>query len=341
MLIAKEGGALKKIKTKQTKKDVRTSGKATDVTRRAKNAYIHTKEKSERHWDNHDSNCVNYASNIVSDRIKAATEKGKYIANKYARKTIEKIKSRKIQGNDPSRGMAKTVTISSKKAKSLIKNVIKKAALAIKGTTLLIVAGGSISFVIIFVICLAGFLLSSAFGIFFSNESPGGNTPTMAEVVRQLNKEFYTEIEQIEIENPHDTFELHSESENKVIISNWHEILPVYAVKTAGNYGNSMDVTTLDEIKIGILRNILLDMNQINYWIETIEHEETIADRDEDDNEIESIIITTETILHIDLASKTYIDMIVEYSFNLEQVKLLNELMQDEYQELFMQLIES
>ena len=91
---------------------------------------------------------------------------------------------------------------------------------------------------------------------------------------------------------------------------------------------------------MGILQSILWDMNQINYWIETVEHEETVTTVDGDGNEVEETITTTETILHIDLISKSHVDMIAEYHLNSEQIELLNELMQDEYQQLFMQLIE-
>jgi len=82
-------------------------------------------------------------------------------------------------------------------------------------------------------------------------------------------------------------------------------------------------------------------MNPIDYWIETIEHEETITTTDKDGKEIEETITTTETILHIDVTSKTHADIIDEYDFSTEQVSMLNELMQDEYQQLFMQLIGS
>jgi len=41
------------------------------------------------------------------------------------------------------------------------------------------------------------------------------------------------------------------------------------------------------------------------------------------------------------LTSKAHVDMISEYNFNSDQVKMLNELMMDEYQQLFMQLIDN
>jgi len=82
-------------------------------------------------------------------------------------------------------------------------------------------------------------------------------------------------------------------------------------------------------------------MNKINYWIETIEHQETVTSTDKDGNETEETVTTTETILHINVTSKSSSDMTAEYGFNTEQVKMLNELMQDEYQQLFIRLIGS
>ena len=51
---------MKEIKTKQTKKDIKVLDKTTDVTRRAKNAYIRTKERSEQLGQNDDSNYVGW-----------------------------------------------------------------------------------------------------------------------------------------------------------------------------------------------------------------------------------------------------------------------------------------
>jgi hypothetical protein len=91
---------LKKIRTKQNKKDIKVLDKTMDVTRRAKNAYIRTKERSEQLGHNDDSNYVDYADNNVSDGAKNITHKGEHIAKIYGKKAIEKIKNRKAQDND-------------------------------------------------------------------------------------------------------------------------------------------------------------------------------------------------------------------------------------------------
>jgi hypothetical protein len=176
---------------------------------------------------------------------------------------------------------------------------------------------------IILVIWLAGLLSGSAFGVLFSNEIYDVNSPIMTEIVSQVNEEFAAEIERIQNENPHDTVEM-SNNGSSTIVGNWRDILAVYAVKGAANPDNGMEVVTLDEAKVGILKEVLWDMNKIDYWLETIEHEESAT-----------------TILHINVTSKSHTDMIAEYGFNAQQVKMLNGLMQEEYQQLFMQLISS
>lgn len=87
-------------------------------------------------------------------------------------------------------------------------------------------------------------------------------------------------------------------SDSSTTISNCRDILAVYAVKVAADPENDMDmeVATLDDTKVGILRNIFWDMNIIDYWIETIEHVETVTITDEDGNETEVMVTTTETI---------------------------------------------
>lgn len=259
--------------------------------------------------------------------------------SRTAAKTAVKTAQATQRAVQTARAAARAAAFSAKIALKVMLATIKAIIMAVKGMITLIAAGGWIAVVIILIICLAGLLLGSVFGVFFSNESSSENMPTMTEVIRQLNEEFTEKIEQIQVENPHDTVELSPGNGNSTIVSNWREILPVYAVKTAADIENGMDVATLDYTKVGILRGIFWDMNQIDYWIESIEHEETITTTDKDGNEIEKSIITTETILHINLISKSHADMNTEYDFNPDQIKMLNELMQDEYQQLFMKLI--
>ena len=104
------------------------------------------------------------------------------------------------------------------------------------------------------------------------------------------------------------------------MISNWRDVLAVYAVRTTTDNASPDEVATLTEEKMEILREIFWDMNAISYHLETVSGGE-----DEGDT----------VILRITVTVKDHLQMADEYRFNADQRKLLEELMQPEYQELF------
>ena len=182
-------------------------------------------------------------------------------------------------------------------------------------------AGGSTVVSMVLVICLIGLLIASPFGIFFSGEDSGTGY-TMPEAVRTLNGEFTDRIEKIKAENPHDELDMDNAG-NAAMIANWRDVLAIYAVRTTTDDTSPDEVATLTAEKLDILRQIFWDMNAISYWVETISG---------DENESDTVI------LHITVTVKDHLQMADEYRFNAEQRKLLEELMQPEYQELFMAL---
>ena len=137
-----------------------------------------------------------------------------------------------------------------------------------------------------------------------------------------LNAEFTDRIEQIKAENSYDELDMDNAG-SAAMISNWRDVLAVYAVRTTTDASSPDEVATMTEEKLDILRQIFWDMNAISYWVETIS-----GDEDESDT----------VILHITVTVKDHLQMADEYRFNIEQRKLLEELMQPEYQELFMAL---
>ena len=184
-----------------------------------------------------------------------------------------------------------------------------------------IAAGGSTVVAMVLVICLIGLLIVSPFGIFFSGEDSGTGC-TMPEAVSVLNGEFAARIEQIKAENPYDELDMDNAG-SAAMISNWRDVLAVYAVRTTTDASSPDEVATLTEEKLDILRQIFWEMNEISYWLETVPGGE-----DEEDT----------VILHIRVAVKDHLQMAEAYHFTTEQKKLLEELMQPEYEELFMRL---
>ena len=184
-----------------------------------------------------------------------------------------------------------------------------------------IAAGGSTVVAMVLVICLIGLLIVSPFGIFFSGEDSGTGY-TMPEAVSVLNGEFAARIEQIKTENPYDELDMDNAG-SAAMISNWRDVLAVYAVRTTTDNASPDEVATLTEEKMEILREIFWDMNAISYHLETVS-----GGKDEGDT----------VILHIRVAVKDHLQMAEAYHFTTEQKKLLEELMQPEYEELFMRL---
>ena len=214
--------------------------------------------------------------------------------------------------------MTKAAETATQKTAQAAGRALRSIIAAAQSLLAAIAAGGSTVVAMVLVICLIGLLIVSPFGIFFSGEDSGTGY-TMPEAVSVLNGEFAARIEQIKAENPYDELDMDNAG-SAAMISNWRDVLAVYAVRTTTDNASPDEVATLTEEKLDILRQIFWDMNAISYWVETIS-----GDKDESDT----------VILHITVTVKDHLQMADEYRFNAEQHKLLEELMQPEYQELF------
>ena len=217
--------------------------------------------------------------------------------------------------------MTKVAETATQKTAQAAGRALRSIIAAAQSLLAAIAAGGSTVVAMVLVICLIGLLIVSPFGIFFSGEDSGTGY-TMPEAVSVLNGEFAARIEQIKAENPHDELDMDNAG-SAAMISNWRDVLAVYAVRTTTDNASPDEVATLTEEKMEILREIFWDMNTITYWTEIIP-----GGKDEADT----------VILHITVTIKTHLQMADEYQFNTEQRRLLEELMQPKYQELFMAL---
>ena len=216
---------------------------------------------------------------------------------------------------------AKAAQATAQKASQAAGRALRAILSAARSLAAAMMAGGSTVLSMVLVICLIGLLIVSPFGIFFSGEDSGTGY-TMPEAVTMLNAEFTDRIEQIKAENPHDELDMDNAG-SAAMIANWRDVLAVYAVRTTTDNASPDEVATLTEEKMEILREIFWDMNAITYWTEIVP-----GGKDEADT----------VILHIIVTIKTHLHMADEYQFNTEQRRLLEELMQPKYQELFMVL---
>lgn len=213
---------------------------------------------------------------------------------------------------------AKAAQATAQKASQAAGRALRAILSAARSLAAAMMAGVSTVLSMVLVICLIGLLIASPFGIFFSGEDSGTGY-TMPEAVTMLNTEFTDRIEQIKAENPYDELDMDNAG-SAAMVANWRDVLAVYAVRTTTDASSPDEVATLTEEKLDILRQIFWDMNAISYWVETIS-----GDKDESDT----------VILHITVTVKDHLQMADEYRFTADQRKLLEELMQPEYQELF------
>lgn len=241
-------------------------------------------------------------------------KEGKRYAVKSLRETLffQKTPKTAKQINDGSRftkAIANTVT-------AFVKGIL--AAL-----------GGLSGLIVVFVIIgtvLA--LVSTAFGVFFSVYDDTAGAKRIAEIVAETNSEFYAKVSEIEKEVLHDTVEYHivPDGGDQLFITNWTEVVAVFATKTAGAGEDAMDVVTMDDVRVELLKEVFWDMNELSYKTEKVKHGSG------EDAE-------TKTILHITLTSRGYEEMVDYYDFILYQKQALYELMQPEYAQMLSELV--
>ena len=220
----------------------------------------------------------------------------------------------------------KAAVVTTKTVVKAIVATIKASIAAMKSLIAAIAAGGWVAVVVIVVIVLAASILGSVFGIFASEEGYEG-APSMPEVVSQLNEEFSNKFDLIIMDNPHDTLIIDNAG-SASMVSNWDEVLAIYAVFVSTDPENPMEVATLDDEKIDKLRTVFWDMNHIRYSVDEVQ----IGT----DEETEELI--TETVLTITVSTSTAEDMISFYGLSAERAAQVRELLQPEYAELFLRL---
>ena len=204
-----------------------------------------------------------------------------------------------------------------KRGKDIAKATYKALKAAVEGTKLLvdaIIAGGWVAVVIILVICLAGFLIASPFGIFFS----GGGEQSLPQVVQALSKEYYDRFDLLQHNYVHDVLDF----DGGAMSINWPQVLAVYAVKVVNDPLDPGEVTTFDEKKIDKLRKILNEMNSFTYSVQNLQTSEGI-----------------QRTLTIHAATKSAADMARDHHFNAEQKAQLDELLLPEYAGMWAQLL--
>ena len=213
-----------------------------------------------------------------------------------------------------------TAIKTAKAAKEAGKKVLRAIVAAAEKLAAAIGAGGAAAVSVVVVILLVGMLFASPLGILFA----GGDTGTeikIPDAVATLNGEFTDEIYRIMEENPYDELDM-QEGMEAAMLQNWRNVLAVYAVKVSTDEEHGLDVITMDEEKLQLLREIFFDANKLKY---------ELTARTVDGKQI--------TTLHISVQIKDAMQMANEYGFTAQQREMLEELLKPDYDDIFLSLI--
>ena len=227
---------------------------------------------------------------------------------------------------------AKATAATIKAAAKATVAAVKAIIAAVKGLVAAIAAGGWVAVVVIIVLCLVGLIAGSVFGIFFSGEDSGTGM-SMQTVVQEINQEYDDRLEQEKNSVSYDVLEM---SGSRAV---WKEVLAVYSVKVNTDPDNPMEVATVDETKKQLLSDIFWEMNDISSQTETKTHTEIEESDDGHGNIVQTETTVTETFLYITVTHKTVDEMAAMYGFNQEQKDYLAELLKDENNQLWSQVL--
>ena len=249
-------------------------------------------------------------------KIKSATPAAKALPNK-ASSAAPKQAATVIRKGQVLRD---TAIKTAKVAKEAGKKVLRAIAAAAEKLAAAIGAGGAAAVSVVVVILLVGMLFASPLGILFAGEDTGTEIK-IPDAVATLNGEFTDEIYRIMEENPYDELDM-QEGMEAAMLQNWRNVLAVYAVKVSTDEEYGLDVITMDEEKLQLLREIFFDANKLEY---------ELTARTVDGKRI--------TTLHVSAQIKDAMQMADEYSFTAQQREMLEELLKPDYDDIFLSLI--
>ena len=209
----------------------------------------------------------------------------------------------------------------------------KAIASAAKSLAALIVEGGVPAVIIVIIICLIGAIGGTCFGIFLANDESTGTERTMSMTISDLNSEHYERLTELKASYTYDLLEIQGD-----MTVGWKDVLAVYAVKTTSG-DTPLEVVTLNDVKINLLRTIMQDMNKMTAAVSPRIVSETTVTTDEDGNTVRNVTYTTKQVLTITIQKLTIDEIVTQYSFNQEQKDILNELLSDEYSDLWADLL--
>ena len=230
---------------------------------------------------------------------------------------IDTKRAQKAATQDAQRKMLKkSNSRAARAAVAAAKNLGEAAAKATKELidALIALGGGTALFVVFSIVIVAGAFLASPLGILFVDEQQADDTVPLATAIAEIQGECHAELEELQ-NGDYVSIQIVGQAPD------WREVVAVFASKTAGAE-DGMDVFTLDDERVELLRQVFWDMCDITTETQDIDVPDSDPDDDVDDSH-------TKTALTITITSKTAEQMRLEYSFTKYQNDALDILLEN------------
>lgn len=220
---------------------------------------------------------------------------------------------------------AQTARATAKFTIHMAKLTVKAAAALTKSLIALVGSGGAVLALFLIIIAVAA-LFASPFGLLFSDENKDAGVTPVSIVIQEINEEYNQRIEDIKNDNTWDTLDVQYVGTGGSRGNIWIDILAVFAVKTALT-DDGMDVVTIDQTRVDLIREVFWDMTEIDHWIETVAHTDSDGGT------------WYERVLHIIITQRTAGEQAEIYRFNDDQREVLEDLLSGDYDRYFIALI--
>ena len=247
-----------------------------------------------------------------TEQISAPTAQSKTPASKTATK-----RARKTATQDAQRKMLKkSNNRAARAAAAAAKKLADAAAKAVKEllSALASLGGGTALFIVFSIVIVAGAFLASPLGILFADEQQADDTVPLATAIAEIQGEYHAELERLQ----------NGDFVSVQIVGqapDWREVVAVFASKTAGAE-DGIDVFTLDEERVELLRQVFWDMCEITTATQTVDVPDSDPDDDVDDSH-------TGIALTITITAKTAEQMRLIYVFTKYQNDALDILLEN------------
>ena len=229
-------------------------------------------------------------------------------ASKRARKAATQDAQRKM--------LKKSNNRASRAAAAAAKKLAEAAAKAVKEliSALASLGGGAALFIVFSIVIAARAFLASPLGILFADEQESDDTVPLATAIAEIQGEYHAELERLQ----------NGDFVDVQIVGQapaWREVVAVFASKTAGAE-DGVDVFTLDEERVELLRQVFWDMCEITTATQDVDVPDSDPDDDVDDSH-------TGIALTITITAKTAEQMRLIYAFTKYQNDALDILLEN------------